>query len=172
MRRVGCQNQPVAVPIAAHLIAFGRQPSVVGHRLHLHHAALRNLTVTWSATLYLSGGIEAEIRVSRTLVGKFADAEDLRLERCPDGVEQVGERCIARPLPCRAARSANSGEIGEVGLGRRSHLAACRCHEQCCDCTFDLVQEQTQDNGLVARPRGPIRRTAPRALFDGMMSDS
>ena len=60
--------------------------------------------------------------MARTLVGQFDDAEYLRLERSADGVQQVREYRIARPLASRPARCAYPPEIDEVGLDRRSQL--------------------------------------------------
>ena len=57
--------------------------------------------------------------MARALVGKLTDTEHLRLERHADGVQQIGERPVARPLPSRAARGAHPSEIGEVRLDRR-----------------------------------------------------
>ena len=50
---VGHQHQPVVVPVAAHLIAVGRQPGIVADGLHLDHAALRHLSVARPALLHL-----------------------------------------------------------------------------------------------------------------------
>ena len=60
--------------------------------------------------------------MARTLVGQFDDAEYLRLERSADGVQQVRECRIARPLSSRPARCAHPPEIDEVGLDCRSQL--------------------------------------------------
>ena len=60
--------------------------------------------------------------MARALVGQFDDAEYLRLERSANGVQQVRECGIARPLASRPARCAQPPEIDEVGLDRRSQL--------------------------------------------------
>ena len=53
------------------------------------------------------------------LVGKLDDAEHLRLERAADGVQQIGERPVARPLPGRPTRRPHPPQIGEICLNRR-----------------------------------------------------
>ena len=46
-----------------------------------------------------------KVGMSRTLIGQLPDAEYLRRECRTDGVEQVRERSIARPLPGSVARA-------------------------------------------------------------------
>ena len=53
--------------------------------------------------LHLSLGVEAEVRVARALLGKLAYAEHLGPERAADGVQQVGQSRVVRPLSRRAA---------------------------------------------------------------------
>ena len=62
--------------------------------------------------------------MARALIGQLAYAEHLGLERRPDRVEQVRERCVARPLSGRAARGVDSPEVGEVRLDRRRQSRA------------------------------------------------
>lgn len=66
--------------------------------------------------------------MARPLVGQFDDAEYLRLERSADGVQQVREYRIARPLSSRPARCTHAPEIDEVGLNRRSQLFRASSH--------------------------------------------
>ena len=85
--QVGDQHQPVEAVVAAHLIARGSEPGIIIRRFHLNHAAFRQLTFAGSAPLHLLCGVEAEVRMPRALVGQFADAKHLGLERCADGVQ-------------------------------------------------------------------------------------
>ena len=112
------QHQPVAVPIAADLSALCREPGIVIGGLYLNNTALWGLALARSALLHLSGRVQAEVRMAGTLVGKLTDAEHLRLERRTDGIEQIGERPIARPFGGRAARGAHFCEVCTVGLDR------------------------------------------------------
>ena len=66
--------------------------------------------------------------MARALVGQFDDAEYLRLERSADGVQQVRECRIARPLSSRPARCAQAPEINEISLDRRSQLFRASSH--------------------------------------------
>ena len=96
--RVGHEHQPIAPPVAADLIARCREPCIVVRRLYLDHAAFRYLAFSRAAPLHLLRRIEAEVGMARALVGKFADAEHLRLER----------RSRRRSAGWRAARSSNA----------------------------------------------------------------
>ena len=98
--------------------------AAVSGRLHLHHPALRRLSLARAAPLHLPRRVQAEVRMARALVGQLAHAEHLRLERRPDRVQQVRERPVARPLPGRAARGVDSPEVGEVRLDRRRQSRA------------------------------------------------
>ena len=109
-------------PIPADLIAHCREPGIVIGGLHLDHAALRHLPFARSALLHLLRRVEAKVGMTRALVGKLADTEHLRFERRANGVQQIGERPVARPLPGRAARRAHPSEIREVRLDRRRQL--------------------------------------------------
>ena len=116
---VGDQNQAIAAPVAADLIAIGGEPGVVIGGLDLDNAAFGDLPFAHSAALHLPGGVEAQVGMARAVVGQLADAEDLGLERCADGVQQSGQRRIRRPLAGRAARRAQAAQVAEVGLYRR-----------------------------------------------------
>ena len=70
------------------------------------------------------------------LVGQFADAEHLGLERCTDGVQQVGERPVARPLPGRAARCTHPPQVGEVGFNRYCEFRVHSCHTCLCSLIY------------------------------------
>ena len=67
--------------------------------------------------------------MARALVCKFADAEHLRLERQADGVQQVGQRPVARSLPGGAARCTHPPEIGKVRLNHRRQLGVRSRHQ-------------------------------------------
>ena len=118
--RVRHQHQPVAPPIAAHLVASRREPSVVSGGLHLDHTALRHLPLPRPAFLHLRRPVEPEIGMTRAVVGELAHTKHLWRERHADGVQQVRERPIARSFPGCPTRCAHPSEITEVGLNRRS----------------------------------------------------
>ena len=77
--RVRHQHEPIAVPIAADLIALRGEPGIVIGRLHFDHAALRRLPLARSALLHLLCRIEAEVGMPRPMVSEFLYAEHLRL---------------------------------------------------------------------------------------------
>ena len=130
--QVGYQHQPVAVPVAAYLIARRRQPGVVFGRLDLDHAALRRLPFARPALLDLLGGVQPEVGVPRALVGKFLNAEDLGHERRANRVQQVGKRPVAGPLPGRTAGCAHPSKIGEIRLDRLREFRVRSCHRPLC----------------------------------------
>ena len=121
------QYQAVAVPIAADLSGFRGEPGIVIGSLHLDHAALWCLALARPAFLHLPRRVEAEVGMPGALVGKLADTEHLWLERPADGIQQIDERPVTRPLPCCAARCAHPSKIGEVRLDGRHQFCA-RCH--------------------------------------------
>ena len=92
---VGDEDEAVSVPVAADLIAFGGEPGVVVRGLDLDHAALGELSLARLSALYLPGGVESEVGVSGALFGELAYAEDLGLQGCADGVQEVGERAVS-----------------------------------------------------------------------------
>ena len=100
---VGDQHQPVAAPIAAHLVARRRQPSVVTCGLDLHHAPLRDLARPRRSLLHLLRGVEAEVRMPGSLLGEFTHAEHLGPEGTADGVQQIAEWPVAGPFTSRSA---------------------------------------------------------------------
>ena len=116
---VGYQDQSIAAPVAADLIAVGGQPGVVIGGLDLDYAAFGDLPFAHPAPLHLPGGVEAQVGMAGAVVGQFADAEDLGLEHSADGVEEGGQRRIRRPLAGRAAGSAQAAQVAEVRLDRR-----------------------------------------------------
>ena len=123
---VGDENKAVAVPVAADLGAFGGEPGVVVGRLHLDHAALRRLSLLGLSFLHLLGSVQAHVGVSRPLLGHFADAEHLGLERAAHSVQQVGQRRVVGPLPGGPAGGPDTAQVGEVVLdGRREFGAGC-----------------------------------------------
>ena len=63
---------------------------------------------------------------SRALVGQFAYAKHLRLERRADSVQQISERPVARPFVGRATGGAHPSEVGEIRLNRE-HPARTVC---------------------------------------------
>ena len=111
------QHQPVAAPVAAHLVRLHRQPGVSVHALHLDDAPLRDLPCPRPVPLNLLRGVERVVGMAGTLVGPLQNAEHLRLERAADRADQVGQRRVVRPLPGPATRCAHAVEVGEVGLG-------------------------------------------------------
>ena len=88
---VGHKHEPVPVPIVAHLVALGSQPCVVADGLDLDHAALGRLALTPPSTLHLLVGVESEVGMARTLLGKLADAKHLGFESFTNGIQQVGQ---------------------------------------------------------------------------------
>ena len=130
--QVGHQNQVVAAPVARHLLANRRAIGVFTGRLHLHDAPFRHLSLPRAAALHLMRGVEAEVGMASALVGQFADAEHLRLQGRADGVEQVRQRPIARPLAGCAAGGVDAREVGEVSLDCGGQFRACRFHPSPC----------------------------------------
>ena len=51
---VGHQDEPVALPVAAHLSAVGGKPGVIAGRLDLHHAALGGVAPAWAGPSILA----------------------------------------------------------------------------------------------------------------------
>ena len=66
---VGDEDEAVAVPVAADLVAGGGQPGVVAGGFDLDDAALRRLAFAGPAALDLLGGVEAEVGMAGALVG-------------------------------------------------------------------------------------------------------
>ena len=122
--KVRHQHQAVAAPVPAHLLAHRPRAGVVVWRLHLDHPAFRDLPLARSALLHLLRRVEPEVRMARALIGRLHHAEHLGFQSRTDGVEQLRERPVARPLAGRAARRAQSPELGEPGLHRRRQLRA------------------------------------------------
>ena len=100
------------VPIAAHLSAHRRQPGVITRGLHLDHATFGHLPRARPALLHLPRRIEAEVGMPRPLIGQLADTEHPGLEHAADGVQQIGQRPIARPLASSPAGGADPLQIG------------------------------------------------------------
>ena len=124
---VGDQNQPVTVPVAAHLVTIRCQPGVVADGFDLDHAAFGKLPLTLPAPLHLLGGIESEVGMSGPLLRQLADAEDLGLERAADSIQQIGQRRVVGPFTCCPARRANLAQVIEVVLNcRREFLVRSR----------------------------------------------
>ena len=73
---VGDQDQAVALPVAADLVAVGRQPGIVAGGLTSTTAPLRGLAFPKPAPLHLPGGVEAHVGVAGALLGQLPDAED------------------------------------------------------------------------------------------------
>ena len=116
LAQVGHQHQAVAPPVAAHLFAHRRRPRAVARRLHLDDAALGGLAAAGPAPLHLPRRVEAEVGMAGPLVGELGDAEHLRPKRRADGVQQVRERPVARPLAGRAARRPDPPQLRQIGL--------------------------------------------------------
>ena len=84
--RIGHQHQPIAIPIAAHLIARRSQPSVIISRLHFNHAAFGHLSLFRLPFLHLLCCIQPKVGMPRPLIGQLTNAKHLGLERRADGV--------------------------------------------------------------------------------------
>lgn len=82
-----------------------RQAARSVRRLHLDDAAFRYLAFARLTLLCLLRRLTAEIRMARSMVSKFANAEHLRLERCAEGVQQIGEQPVRRAFPDRTAEA-------------------------------------------------------------------
>ena len=121
---VGDQDLAVTLPVAAHLLAGGGEPGVVGYGLDLNHAALGELApalalllglALTAAALGLAGGVESEVGMSGALVGEFGHAEDLGAQGIAHRVKQVGQRAVSGALAGSAARRPDPAQVGEVG---------------------------------------------------------
>ncbi len=114
---VGDEDEAVAFPVARYLAAGGGQPCVVVVRgLDLDDTALRGMALAGTPALALSGGVEAEVGVSRALVCEFGYAEHLGPESAAYRVQKVGERDIGGTLAGRAAGSAGQSQGAKVVL--------------------------------------------------------
>ena len=113
---VGDQYQAILVPILTDLIALGCQPCVVVGGLDLHDTAFGELSLTRTALLNLSGGVESEVGMACALVGKLIDAENLGLEQAADGVQQVGQGRVVGTFTRGSAGGADASEVGEISL--------------------------------------------------------
>ena len=67
---VGDQNETIQPPILADLGAAGGEPGVVASRLDLHHPTIRDLPLLGLALRYLPGGVDAEVRMPHSLLGR------------------------------------------------------------------------------------------------------
>ena len=126
--RVGHQDQPVHLPIAAHLGALGGQPRIIAGGLDLNHAAFGSLPLARLTLLHLLGGVEADVGMPRALLRQLADAEHLGLERAADGVQQVDQRRVVGTLVGRAAGRTNPAQVIEVVLNCRRKSGVGVCH--------------------------------------------
>ena len=120
--QVRYKHQPVAAPVAAHLLRLRGEPRIVLHALHLDDPTLRDLSLPWPALLDLTRRVEGVVRVANTLIGPLENAEDLGLEPAPDRCEEVRQRRIVGALPGPAARCAHPAQIGEIRFRRRDQL--------------------------------------------------
>ena len=113
---VGHQHFAISLPVSGHLLARGGEPGVVCDGLNLDDAALRFHSRFRPAFLHLLGGVEAEVGMAGTLVGKFLHAEHPGLQRRAHGVQQVGQRHVEGALVGGTAGTAHQAQVGEVGL--------------------------------------------------------
>ena len=97
------QHQPVAAPIAPHLIGHSGRPGIVTNALDLDDATLGNLPRPRTAPLNLPRRVQAEVGMAGPLVRQFLNAEHLGLERGSDRAQQVLQRRIVGALPGRPA---------------------------------------------------------------------
>ena len=151
--QIGHQDQIVAAPVAGHLLASRRAACVFTGRLHLHDAPFRRLPLPRAAALHLMGGVEAEVGMPGALVGQFADAEHLGLQGGADGVEQVRQRPIARPLAGGAAGGMDAREVGEVRFNGGFQFRVERFHSVALSSLLPRSQAlvSTSRNGLTIR---------------------
>ena len=138
--QVGHQHQAITAAVPGDLIAHPGRQRVLARRLDLDHAALGCLVLPRPPFPHLLRRVETEVGMPRALIGKLADTEHLRFERRANRVQQVRERCVARPLPGRAARCADSPQIGEVGFRRRGEFCAWSRHRISCYRTWHFTQ--------------------------------
>ena len=116
------QHQAVAMPVLAHLVAFGGEPRIVRQRLRFHHAVLRRLAFTDAAGLELPCRKEAKVWVAGAEVGQFTHAEHLGLQRSADGVQEVAQRRVARAFAGGGAGCGDALQGREIGFNRRRQL--------------------------------------------------
>ena len=126
LAQVRHQDQAIASPVTARLLAHPRCVGVLARRLHLDHAPLRELPLTRPALLHLLRRVKAEVGVPRALIDGLRYAEHLRLEGRADGIEQLRERAVGRSLTGCPARRAQPPKLGEPSLHRRRQLRAPR----------------------------------------------
>ena len=151
--QVGRQHKAVAVPIAADLRTLRGQPGIVARGFDLDHAPFRRLALARPALLHLLRCVEAEIGMAGALIGKPADAEHLRLQCRAHGVQQLAERPVVRQFAGRAAGSADSGEVREIGSDRVFQFLVRSGHGRSCG----RVRRRAQAPFCIA----PERRVAP-----------
>ena len=173
LAEIGRQHQTVAAPVAPDLLAHHRAQHVLVRGLDLDHAAFRNLALARASPLHLPGRVEAEVGMTRALVGQLADAEHLRLEGRADGVEQVRERPVARSLPGRPAGGADPPQIFEIRLHRRDQLRVRTGHGPrggsvvgACGRAAPCAPSSTASHAASSQPWKTTAR--PRCRTDGM----
>ena len=113
---IGDQHPPVAIPVAAHLIAGSGEPGVTGHRLDLNHAAFRLLSRLRFPFLHLLGRVQAKVGMTGALIGQLLHTEHLGPERPSHRVQQVSQRHVQGTLVGCAAGSAHQTQFSEVSL--------------------------------------------------------
>ena len=151
---VGDQHETVALPVAADLSAVGGEPGVVASWLDLDHAGLRRLSLLRLSLLYLPGGVEAEVGMSRALLGQLADTIHPGPQRAAHRVQQVSQRQVIGQLAGAAARSADTAQLDEVLLNRRRQFSSgCRHFPVYVSFVCDL--RLTTGAGTPARPASP-----------------
>ena len=150
---VGDQHEPVATPVAAHLVAIRRQPGVVSGGLDLHDAAFGDLAGARLSLLHLSSRVEAEVRVARALLGKLADAEHLWPERAAYGVQQVGQCRVVRSLSRRAARRPYAAQVVKIGCNGCGKLLCAHPFAQGLITSIPLPSKSSTSLVATAAPR-------------------
>ena len=147
------------MPIPADLFPGRSQERIVVCAFYFDHAAFRRLALLRLAPLHLFRSVQAEIGMPGALIGQFADAKHFRFERVADGVEQIRQRAVARPLTGSAARRADLPQVAQIGFNRGGQACRCRCHGRL---------EWPRDIGLrFAHPtyRTPSNRESPQPAW-------
>ena len=150
---VGDQDQPIATPIAADLIAFGGEPSVVIDGFDFDHAVLRHLPLARLAALHLLGGVEAEVGMAGAQVRQLPDAEHLGSEAAADRVHEVFERGVARGFGGGAAGGADASQMLKIGFDRGRQLRHDRMVAAPITLTLALSHRE-RDRTVAPGPRG------------------
>ncbi len=111
--QIRSQHEPVARPVAGHLLGSLEGRKVVSRRLHFDDAPLRLLARPRAASSHLAGGEESEVGPPGVGVGELGDADDPWFQRSAHRIQQVGEGAVGRKLRGPGARGANPPQAFE-----------------------------------------------------------